>query len=285
VRRALLLLALGAALVLVRSRIDATLGGFRVQDESLYLWSGAHVKRMAAGFEGLAADIYWLRTVQYFGSQRVFAQGKRFELLFPLIDVTTTLDPRLEIAYRYGAIFLCEPPPIGAGRVDLGLALLERGRENLPQSWRLRQDEGYFRYLFLHDAEGAARILDEAARLPGAPFWLKTLAADVVTKEGDRATARTMWQRMYEQAEEGILRANARVRLMVLDAMDGADRLTASAAEFCRQAGRWPRSLGELAASGSARGPIVDPSGVPYDYDPRTGRATVSTRSTLWRTQ
>jgi hypothetical protein len=284
-RRVVLLAALAAALVLTQRRIDGALGAFRVQDESLYLWSGAHVKRMAAGFENLAADIYWLRTVQYFGGQRLFAQGKRFELLHPLIDVATTLDPRLEVAYRYGAIFLCEPPPIGAGRVDQGLALLERGSENLPLSWRLRQDEGYFRFLFQHDAPGAARVLEEASRIPGAAFWLKMLAADLLTKGGDRATARAMWQRMYEQAEEGIIKANAQVRLQVLDAEDGADRVTAQAQEFQRRAGRWPRSLGELQASGLARGPVVDPAGVPYDYDPQTGRATVSRRSMLWRAQ
>src|SRR5262249_4634588 len=160
-----------------------------------------------------------------------------FELLLPLIDVTTTLDPRLEIAYRYGAIFLCEPAPIGAGRIDDGLALLARGQQNLPLSWKLRQDEGYFRFLFRHDAAGAARVLDEAAGIPGAPFWLRSLAADVVTKGGDRATARAMWERMYEQAEEGILRANAQVRLEVLDALDGADRLMAAVADFERQQG------------------------------------------------
>jgi hypothetical protein len=282
-KRALALVGFAAALVVVQGRIDRALGEFRVQDESLYLWSARHVKRMAAGFENLMADVYWLRTVQYFGGHRLFASGKRFELLFPLIDVTTTLDPRLEIAYRYGAIFLCEPPPIGAGRIAEGLAILERGAERLPLSWRLRQDAGYFRYLFLHDYEGAARILDDAARIPGAPFWLKTMAADVVAKGGDRATARAMWRMMGEQAEEGILKAHARDRLRVLDALDLADHWTAKAAEFQRRMGRWPGSLAELRASGSSGAPIVDPSGVPFGYDPKTGKVTVSTRSTLWR--
>jgi hypothetical protein len=285
VRRVILLLVLGSALVAAQREIDAVLGGFGAEDRSTVLWSPAHVKRMAVGFENVVADIYWLRTVQYFGSQRLFARGHRFELLLPLIDVTTTLDPRLEIAYRYGAIFLCEPPPIGAGRIDDGLALLARGQENLPLSWRLRQDDGYYRFLFRHDTVGAARVLEEAARIPGAPFWLRSLAADVFTKGSDRATARTMWQRLYEQAEEGILRANALIRLQVLDAQDGVDRLSAAVADFERQRGRRPRTLEELRASGLARGPVVDPSGVPYDYEASSGRVTVSPRSILWRAQ
>ena len=99
-----------------QARIDRLAGAFRAQDEVLYLWSGEHVKRLVPGFESLAADVYWLRTVQYYGGQRRFATDKPFDLLRPLIDITTTLDPRLEIAYRYGAIFLSEPPPTGAGR-------------------------------------------------------------------------------------------------------------------------------------------------------------------------
>jgi len=34
---------------------------------------------------------------------------KRFDLLVPLVNITIALDPRLEIAYRYGATFLAEP--------------------------------------------------------------------------------------------------------------------------------------------------------------------------------
>ena len=118
---ALLLVLLLPAVPWTQAQVDRRAGEFRAQEEVLYLWSGTQVKRLFPGFEGLAADIYWLRTVQYFGGQRLFAAHKRFELLRPLIDVTTTLDPRLEIAYRYGAIFLSEPPPTGAGRPREGV--------------------------------------------------------------------------------------------------------------------------------------------------------------------
>ena len=130
----LLTLAAAAAVPFLQARVDAARGGFRAQDDVLYLWNGGHVKRMVPGFEQLAADIYWLRTVQYFGAERAFAVEKRFELLYPLIDITTTLDPRMEIAYRYGAVFLAEAHPTGAGRPDLGIALLERGVRNNPTS-------------------------------------------------------------------------------------------------------------------------------------------------------
>jgi hypothetical protein len=275
--------ALLAGVVWTQGRIDARLGSFRVQDEVLYLWSGEHVRRVWSGFEGIAADLYWLRTVQYFGGQRLFARTKRFELLRPLIEITTTLDPRLEIAYRYGAVFLSEVPPIGAGRPQEGIEVLEKGARALPDSWRLRQDLGFFHYLYLGDAETSSRVLTEAADIPGAAFWLRSLAADILGRSGDRLASRRMWRQMYEQAEEGVLRANAALRLRILDALDQADHLTAAAAEFERRVGRRPSGLAELRGSGLARGPLVDPEGVAFDYDATSGRVSVARTSPLWR--
>ncbi|HUL78515.1 MAG TPA: hypothetical protein VL691_14720, partial [Vicinamibacteria bacterium] len=206
-----------------QARIDASLGGFRAQEEVLYLWSGDQVRRLFPGFEGLMADVYWLRTVQYFGGQRVFAAEKRFDLLEPLIDITVTLDPRFEIAYRYGASFLAEPLPIGAGKPASAVALLERGVRNLPRSWLLQQHLGFYTYFFLRDAHRAADALLAARRLPGAPPWLETMAADFLAKGGDRETARRMWARLYEQQEEGPLKRNALNQLQRLDALDATD--------------------------------------------------------------
>lgn len=246
------------------------------------MWSGRHVERLVPGFRNLAADVYWLRTVQYFGGQRLFAEDKRFDLLTPLTEITTTLDPRLEVAYRYGAIFLCEPRPMGAGRPEEGVALLERGVRALPLSWRLRQDLGFFTFLFLRDSHRAAAILAEAAEIPGAAFWLRSLAAQILAQSGDRAAARRMWQQMYDQAEGGFIHANAREHLRVIDARDQADRLSAKVREFEERRGRRPRHLRELAAEAPSL-TLADETGVPFEYDPATGRVGVSRRSLLWR--
>jgi len=266
-------------------RIDDHAGAFRAQEEVLYLWSGEQVRRLFPGFEGLAADIYWLRTVQYFGGERLFAGDKRFELLRPLIDITTTLDPRLEIAYRYGAVFLCEPPPTGAGRPEEGIEVLEKGVRSMPESWRLRQHLGFFQFLYLEDAHAAARVLEEAAELPGAAFWLRSLAADLLARGGDRESSRRMWQEMHAQAEEGVLRQHAAVQLAIFDSRDRADLLTETVSEFERKHGRRPEALEELVRSGLWPGPLEDVEGVPFSYDVTTGQVSIAEGSTLWRPQ
>jgi hypothetical protein len=275
-------LALVLAVPWIQGRIDSRAGAFRATEESLYLWSGRHVRLLAPGFEGLAADLYWLRTVQYFGSQRVFGTGKRFDLLLPLIDITTSLDPRMEIAYRYGAIFLSEPAPMGAGRPKDGVAILERGVRHLPDSWRLRQDLGYFHFLFLNDPKRAAEILLEASKLPGAAFWLRTLAADILTRGGERSTSRRIWVSLYASSE-GSIKENARVHLQQLDAVDRSEALSAAVAAFERAAGHRPSSLSELPAANLRGLALTDPTGVPFRYDSATGRVSIAPQSPLWR--
>jgi hypothetical protein len=284
-RLALLVLALVPLVPLGQARIEQSLGAPTVQQQVLYLWSGGHVKKLFPGFESIAADIYWLRTVQYFGSERRFAREKRFDLLRPLIEITTDLDPRLEVAYRYGAIFLAEPAPEGAGRPREAVEVLEKGVRMNPRSWRLRQDLGFFNYIFLHDAQRASEILTDAAEVPGAPFWLRTLGADLLLKGGERRAARTMWQQMYEQAEEGVIKQNARFRLLSLDSEDAADRLTTAVEEYARRFGRRPARLEELPQAGLWKGPLKDAGDVPFSYDVGTGRVTVSQSSPMWRPQ
>jgi hypothetical protein len=278
----LLALLLAALIPFFQSRIDATVGAYRAQEEVLYVSSGRDVRRLTGGFDGLAADLYWLRTVQYFGGQRLFARDKKFELLRPLIEITTDLDPRLVIAYKYGATFLSEPLPIGAGRPQEGIEVLEKGVAAMPDDWRMRQELGFFHFVFRHDAQRAAQILLEASRLPGAAFWLKNLAAMVLAKDGQRESSRQIWGQIYKQSE-GPMRDNAQRHLQVLDAYDRADKLQSLVAEFARRKGRRPETLDELQSAGLASGPVVDQSGMPFLYDRESGTVRVWNQSTLWR--
>jgi hypothetical protein len=278
---ALVLLAL--LVPLSQRRVDRALGERRAVEEALYIWSGEYLKRLCPGFENLMADVYWLRTVQYFGSQRAFATDKKYDLLEPLTNITVTLDPRFEIAYQYGAIFLSEPHPMGAGQPEKGVALLRRGAE-ASGSWRLKQFEGYFTLVFLQDSRRAAEILLEASRMPGAAYWLKNLAADVLTRSGDREVARRIWSHMHEQSQPGSIRENAVYNLMRLDAMDMRDALQHQVLVVLNRTGQLPRSLEEVPLVAARRLRTADPTGVPFEYDPKSGTVSLSKKSTLWRT-
>jgi len=282
VKAKIALVALAAIVPFCQQRIDAALGEHRATEEALYIWSGSYVKRLSPGFENVMADLYWLRTVQYFGGQRVFAKEKRYDLLEPLTQITVTLDPRFEIAYQYGAIFLAEPWPRGADRAEKSVALLKQGAE-ATGSWRLRQLEGYFTLIFLHDARKAAEILLEASKMPGAAYWLKTLAADTLARAGDRELARRIWLNMYEQSDPGAIRANAEFNLKALQSLDDRDDLQEAVIAFEAETRRRPRSLRELPEVRTGKLRVMDPVGVPYEYDETSGLVSVSQKSSLWR--
>jgi hypothetical protein len=279
-----LVVAAAVAIPWTQQRIDARLGGYRAAEEAgLYLWSGKHVRRLLPGFESVAADLYWIRTVQYFGGKRAFSRDRNFALLEPLTDITVTLDPRLDIAYRYGAVFLAEPKPAGAGRPHSAVKLLERGAAANPENWRLRKELGYFHFIFLNDAHKGAEVLLEAADLPGAAYWLRTLAADMLGRGGDRETSRKVWMQMYQEEEQGAIKANALTHLLILDSLDLRDELQKRVLEFGFRNGRRPRGLEELVSSGLVQAIPLDPRGVPFEYDAKTGIVSVSPRSPLWR--
>src|SRR5262249_38702985 len=97
-----------AAVAALQMRIDAGTLAMARPSQQLLVRSGAALKKLSLGYNALLADIYWTRAVQYYGV-RVQQPGSNYDLLWPLLDVATTLDPHLLVAYRFGAIFLSEP--------------------------------------------------------------------------------------------------------------------------------------------------------------------------------
>src|SRR6267142_694790 len=78
----------------VQSAIDRGARLYHSAQETLFLPSGRVIKKLSLGYDGLLADIYWMRAVQYYGGKRL-KNDPGFRLLEPLIDIATTLDPQL----------------------------------------------------------------------------------------------------------------------------------------------------------------------------------------------
>jgi hypothetical protein len=248
----------------------------------LWIQSGPLASRLALGFDNLVADAYWIRSVVYYGGQRRSSGTPNYDLLYPLLDLVTTLDSRFSAAYRFGAIFLTEGYPAGPGRPDQAIALLEKGIRLNPQRWEYVHDIGFVYYWTLQDYRAAAREFDRAAALPGAPAWLKPLAAVTLTEGGDRRTSRLMWQQMLANSDTDWIRQSAERRLMQLDALDQIDAMNRVAAQVASGLGRPVRSWAELAPALRLRGVPADPAGAPYVVDPGTGLVGVSPESPLW---
>jgi len=277
---ALLALAIGVQVVHDRRYPDSTEG----LDPFLYLQSGPMVTRLALSYSAVAADLDWIRAVQHFGGDRLSNRPKKYHLLYPLLDRATTLDPRFSVAYRFGAIFLAEPYPGGAGRPDLAIALLQKGVVAQSDKWEYYQDIGFVYYWQLHDYKAAADWFQRGGSVPGGPWWLRTMAAVTLARGGDRATSRELWRQILAAADNDFLRDQAQLRLTQLDAMDQIDQLQAVVSRYRAATGRLPESWLALARAGmlALRGQApADPSGSPYRLNPETGNVSLSPTSRL----
>jgi len=274
---ALLLTAIGFQVV--RDR-----GWMPYEPPSSVLWvrSGAAAKRLALGFDNLAADFYWIRAVVYYGGRRRSEGRRDFDQLHPLLDLVTALDPHFKVAYRFGALFLSEPSPGGPGRPDLAIDLLRRGIEQDDGKWEYYEDVGFVYYWWLRDYAGAAEWFKRASERPGAPNWLVGLAATTLATGGNRASSRLLWQQLLQHPDGAYFQVQARHRLQQLDAMDAIDALTPVLQRFIDRERRIPRSWQELAAVERLRGVPADPTGVPFVFDPKVGHIDVSRKSILW---
>jgi hypothetical protein len=250
----------------------------------LYVRSPAVIGRAVLDYDAVAADLYWIRALQHFGAERLAAPGhaRTYALLYPLLDLTTTLDPYFSIAYRFGAIYLGEAYPGGPGRPDLAVALLEKGLAAQPAKWQYMMDLGFVQYWHLRDFKAAASAFQRASDMPGAPSWLRPLAAVTLAEGGHRGASRALWRQLSE-SEEPWLRDSARLRLAQLDAMDTIEVLEQRVQVFRARVGPGePATWERLAAAGLLRGVPLDSSGTPFVLDPSSGAITVARESKLF---
>jgi hypothetical protein len=274
------LLALSVAIQVVR---DRGWQPYRPADPMLWIRSGTLLSRVSVGFENLVADVYWMRAVVYYGGERR-ATGEKptYNLLHPLLELVTSLDPHFKVAYRFGAIFLTEAYPNGPGRPDLAIGLLQRALASDGPRWEYMQDIGFIHFWWLRDYASAAEWFTRAADAPGGPVWLRPLAATTLARGGDRNSARLLWRQLAENTDVAWVSETAVRRLRQLDALDVLDQLNASADRFEARTGRRPRSWQELVAGERLRGIPLDPAGTPFALDAATGRIDLARESPLW---
>ncbi len=273
---------MGASVVLQIARDRATPASHETA-RYLYLRSGTVIEHLAVAYQTLVADAYWIRAIQHYGGDRLSSGGSgRYELLYPLLDITTTLDPRFTIAYRFGAIFLAEAPPGGPGRPDQAVALLRKGMRAEPDKWQYVLDIGFVYYWQLREPAAAARWFRRASTIPGSPNWLEPLAAAMLVQGGDRRSSRFLWQQIRATADQEWLRNLADRRLLQLQAMDQIDQLQQIVTEFDRRSPPIRLTWEHLYRAGVVRGVPLDPAGTPYALDPIRGTVMMSPASPLF---
>jgi len=265
-------------------------------DEDLDL-QGKRLKGYSLGAEGLLADWYWMRSLQYVGDKIVRSTDTTINLddlnslnprlLYPLLDNATDLDPKFINAFVYGAVVLPTVDP------EQAIKLTEKGIEQNPDEWRLYQYLGFI-YWKLKKYDMAADIYERGSHIADAPPFLKLMAGMMETRGGGRDAARTIYNDMYRNASDSWTRHIAELRLQWLNSLDERDVLDAALAAYKEKDGRCPSNYSEIFPTLRTMphtagvdlkidraGQIVDPSGTPYIIDPSKCVSSVGADSAL----
>src|SRR5437016_2882747 len=211
----ILLVAALAGAIFTLQQVEEVRGKQATLEEVLYIPSAKTLKRMSLGYTGLLADIYWTRAVQYYGG-RHHEEAMRYDLLYPLLDITTDLDPHLIVAYEFGSVFLSQPPPAGAGQPDKAVALVEKGIRANSDYWRLYFTLGFIHYFDRKDYKAAADAFDRGSKVPHAHPWLKVMAANMAQRANETAMAIQLWEALYNTTEDKMIKENAAQHLAAL---------------------------------------------------------------------
>ncbi len=182
----------------------------RLTEESLYIPSATFLRYASLGHQTMVADLMWIRTVQYFGEElerrRELNQPRdskeRFKFLYPLLDLTVSLDPQFVQGYRFGGLLLTV-----VKRYDEAIALYAKGYAANPDRWEMPHDLGRLYYLDLKDHEKALHWWKIANDLPGRPNYIPRFVPRLYAQTGQKEIAIELWLEMLEATDSKTVRA------------------------------------------------------------------------------
>ena len=279
-------LLLGAALLAgfvgvwkLQEKVDAERTVLRLEADELTLRSPRVMKKLSLEYAPLMGAIYWTRAVQYYGEKHHLGD-QNLELLWPLLDISSTLDPNLIVAYRFGATFLSDAPPRGAGEPEKAVELLERGIKANPEYWRFYQDLGDVYYFDEKNYLKASQAFEEGSRNPAALAWMKTMAAKIAAEGGSLETSYALWLDVYQTSTNKDMRKNAEDHLRLVQAEMDIREINKTADAYEKGTKHRATRISELVQAGLLPGQPRDPDGFAYVLNDH-GAAELNPKSPL----
>jgi hypothetical protein len=171
-------------------------------EELSYYPSGRFLEPATLGHAATAADLAWLRAVQYYGQHRT--TDNQFLRMGHVFDILTTLDPSFLPAYSFGAFALAQEG------MDFPAAerLMLKGLAANPTSGELAFQLGFLYYVRPggRDLEHAADYFEQASRQPDGPPQSARFAAFARQNSGDLLAAYELWANVERDSQNRYLR-------------------------------------------------------------------------------
>jgi hypothetical protein len=183
-RRAAFLVIIAAILISlypIQKRLDTVRGDWPDKEELLYLPSGNMLTIISLGFDQLAADILYIRMIDYFSTHLM--TDHTYVWFYHIADLTTTLDPHFRFPYIFAGLML----NLEGGQFENARKILTKGERVFPNDWYFPFALGLNYFFGSADFETAASYLEDARNL-GGPLYLKDFAAKLRASGKTRET-------------------------------------------------------------------------------------------------
>lgn len=231
-------------------------------DERTFLPDAHAVKIGVMGYDQLAADLLWVRSVLTFADIYDSGGEANARWLGTMLETVATLDPGWRTVYFYGGSMARV-----IGDIDASDAMYQRGAEALPDDPYFPFSLGMNAYMYRKppDLPRAAEWLRRAAEIPGAPNWYLAAAAGFLDEHGQREAAIRYIDEQLEATSDPETRDSLTRKRRSLMHDELAAQLGERVKIFRERIGRDPSSAEELA-------PLPeDPLGGSWLYVPKLG--------------
>ncbi len=221
------------------------------REEFLHLIGAAH--------QQLVADYFWIQAIHAVGAAQAAAE---YRDIFFYADLVTDLDPAFSFVYRF-----CGPAiPMNLGRevwVNTleSTQLLEKGVRAVPNDVFLRIMLAYNQSYYHKNYRYAAALLEDTAKLPGAPRYLPALATRLYAQSGDIEAGLALARSIYETAEDPETREafDRRIKELLLERI--LRQIDSAVASYAKREGHLPVRVEELVKGGDLPALPSDPLG------------------------
>ena len=229
----------------------------------MYVPQGEYLRLAVLGYRQVVADLLWIQAIQAMGERTVSEEAGHW--IAHALDVITTLDPQFVRVYEVGGIALTTLVVL----TEESNRLLEKGIRYNPEVWRLPFYLGFNYYFELHDDQKAAEYIARASRLPEAPAYLASFAAQLYVSARTPQVAIDFLGQMYSQTTDENVKRVLEQRLKEIVVERDLQLLEEAVGRYRELYKRAPVRLEELVGPGLLRELPREPFGGRYLYDPR----------------
>jgi hypothetical protein len=242
------------ALIIFLSALSTEIFGLS-KEKNYYVPPYSYLDIMSGNFRPLVAQMFLIRGIMSIAEK----DPQSFDYILDNLRLAAQLDRKLSYAYVVGGIIA----PRGSQELRRATIFMKRGMETAPDDWRLPFWIG-FNYLQLGDTLKAAEYYRQASALPGAPNYVKSMAARYYYEADKSDIGLVYLESIRNSVKDPHTLQNIDLKISWLQ---NIVLLEEKAKAFHNDLGRWPNDLDELVTAGLIDKIPPDPFGKGYEMD------------------